>query len=311
MRLLLALALLVSQSPQQRGSNQSKGRPEARKTAVASQPANTVGRASSGQPSASPAQGQDERDEKPWLDTMELLTLGLLLVAGFQAILFVRQLAKMDGSLKDSARSAKASEDTLKQLSDQFAAEQRPWVSVQIGATAMQINRDECVLPIKVVMRNSGNTPALRARVFARFAFHTAGSIAPVEMQSGLVAEMISKTDRLTFTLFPDVEEAQQRSAFIDGEDLKLWREKTPRGSQTTVREDRLLLLGAVVYFDTSGDQHHTGFILEAYQPLMESLLTINPHYDPPRRDGGGGFDNDNSVPVVLIPSTFGSGIVD
>lgn len=115
MRFVLIIALVLSQRPTP-SSGKGKGQPPKSQTAEHQQP---TGQTASTTPALAPppAHGRPDNraysgDRKPTPDWWMIgLTGGLLLVAGFQAWLFLRQLGIMDGSLSDTKKAADAAKE--------------------------------------------------------------------------------------------------------------------------------------------------------------------------------------------------------
>jgi hypothetical protein len=116
------------------------------------------------------------RDLASWTKVLALLTFGLLLAAGIQIIMFLRQLKVMRQDLEDTQTVARAAKQSAETARESLAVERGTMVFsgrayVQGGQMRWLSHRDADVIFWRLRPRwgNSGNTPTRNLRVWVQF----------------------------------------------------------------------------------------------------------------------------------------------
>jgi hypothetical protein len=206
------------------------------------------------------------------LDTMALLTLGLLVVAAVQASLFVWQLRLLGKSVSDAGRSATAAEISadaataaVKQ-SDQTARTQlRGYVGVIAIELDIRTLNDINYQPhqpkagsragdeIRLTMKNFGATPASQVHAWINWIFGPFGSRLPSEFDFPDFGREQESLDLRPIWTKPTLFPGQTRKQPVSVNDA--------RGFHRALRkEGSAFVYGHIDYVDVFGAPHQTLF---------------------------------------------------
>ncbi len=187
---------------------------------------------------------------KDYVDLANLLVLVVTFIAAGVAAYEAKRLADgTDQLIADGQRMAALSRETL-------IATQRPWIAASFNVGNLTYSDGAVSLPISVILRNTGRSPALNVYVLAK-ADTDIGTDEAFRRQAKLCEETRGFDRRGGNLLFPKDEVVQPRN-------LELTKEAVAASSQRAGYYD-FSIYGCADYVSTLDRPHHqTGFIVSA-----------------------------------------------
>lgn len=186
-----------------------------------------------------------------------------------QARIMMRQLAIARTSANAAKRSADAAKESADFTQKLIVASQRAWLTVEVslvkGQEQIVFSRDGAVLPIRIDIKNIGNSPAIKVSWPAWLIFAGSG-LNPLQEQSLRCNKIRQQPFGIGPTIFPQDRYPDPDIQWSYGAGAS-WEEINKRMPRIMVS-----LVGCVDYaFPTDPDVHHqTGFVYHVSMPDSE-----------------------------------------
>jgi hypothetical protein len=196
-----------------------------------------------------------------WLshDAAGFFTFWLVIVGGFQALLFYYQLRLIRKSLLDTREAAEAAKDSALAASNSVALAERTaqrqlraYITVEIGSGCNQGGKRKLFFEFRPVIKNVGQTPAYDVEVISKV------SVMPLPIPADYNFSLVPSPIKSVMTLGP---QQNRFTAVVLGKKLSLSELREIRNAKNKA----IHVYGTVTYRDVFDVWRHTNYCYSIY----------------------------------------------